>query len=111
MEEEEGEPDEEDEEDEEVAAEEEEEDEDTKYADVENPMWLLYEAIGNYVSSSGKNIIEPFRRLPSKRYYPDYYKEIKNPISLAQIQKKIQVRLDLNEPIFLVSIRHDTVTV
>ena len=92
MEEDEAEPDvDEEEDDEDVAAEEDEEEEDTKYSDVENPMWLLYESVCTHVSSSGKVLSEPFRRLPSKRYYPDYYKEIKNPVSLAQIQKKIQV--------------------
>lgn len=32
---------------------------------------------------------EPFWRLPSKRFYPDYYREIKNPISLTQIRRKV----------------------
>lgn len=32
---------------------------------------------------------EPFWRLPSRRFYPDYYKEIKNPVSLTQIRRKL----------------------
>lgn len=32
-----------------------------------------------------------FWKLPSKRFYPDYYKMIKNPISLLQIRTKIKV--------------------
>jgi len=103
MDEDEGEPEEDEEDDEDVAGEEEEDDEDSKYADVENPMWLLYEAVCTHVASTGKVLSEPFRRLPSKRYYPDYYNEIKNPVSLAQIQRRIQVRLVLKScnPIFL----------
>lgn len=34
---------------------------------------------------------EYFWKLPSKRLYPDYYKTIKNPISLLQIRTKIKV--------------------
>lgn len=33
---------------------------------------------------------EPFWKLPSRRAYPDYYKEIKNPVSLNQIKNKIR---------------------
>lgn len=40
---------------------------------------------------SGQELSEPFWNLPSKRYYPDYYKEIKNPLSLNQIGKKLKV--------------------
>lgn len=70
---------------------EDEEEEESKYVDVGNPIWLLYEAVCNHVGSSGAVLSEPFRKLPSKRYYPDYYKEVKNPISLGSIKMKIQV--------------------
>lgn len=33
---------------------------------------------------------ESFWKLPSRREYPDYYKEIKNPVSLNQIKNKIR---------------------
>jgi DNA-binding cell septation regulator SpoVG len=39
----------------------------------------------------GHPLSEPFWKLPSKRYYPDYYKEIKNPVSLSQIRNKLKV--------------------
>lgn len=32
---------------------------------------------------------EPFLKLPSRRRYPDYYREIKNPISLSRIRTKV----------------------
>ena len=35
---------------------------------------------------------EYFWKLPSKRTFPDYFKMIKNPISLYQIRTKIKVR-------------------
>lgn len=77
--------------DEEEVEEEEEEGEEEDYdGDREDPMWLIFEHIGNFKNSSGENLSDPFRRLPSKRYYPDYYKEIKHPIALSQIRSKLQ---------------------
>lgn len=32
---------------------------------------------------------EPFLKLPSRRRYADYYREIKNPISLSRIRAKL----------------------
>ncbi|XP_034240054.1 protein polybromo-1 isoform X2 [Thrips palmi] len=51
----------------------------------DNPRWQLYQSVKN----TGNNLSQPFWKLPSKRYYPDYYKEIKNPISLQQIRNKL----------------------
>ena len=34
-------------------------------------------------------VAESFWKLPSRRAHPDYYKEIKNPVSLTQIKNKI----------------------
>ena len=42
---------------------------------------------------AGNAICQPFRKLPHRRRYADYYREIKNPISLLQIRSKL-VRLD-----------------
>lgn len=70
--------------------EEEEEGEEDYDGDREDPMWLIFEHISNYTNSAGANLSDPFRRLPSRRYYPDYYNEIKNPIALSQIRSKLQ---------------------
>lgn len=66
-----------------------------------NPYWLLFNAVKDTPHS------EPFIKLPSKRHYPDYYKEIKHPISLAQIGNKIKNNCyenisDLEDDIILV---------
>jgi hypothetical protein len=53
-------------------------------------MWALFETINNFITPGGRNLSDPFKRLPSRRYYADYYKEIKNPISLAMIKARIQ---------------------
>ncbi|XP_026728952.1 protein polybromo-1-like isoform X5 [Trichoplusia ni] len=51
----------------------------------DSPQWKLLETIKNHL---GPN--ESFWKLPSRREYPDYYKEIKNPVSLNQIKNKIR---------------------
>ncbi|PNF18061.1 Protein polybromo-1 [Cryptotermes secundus] len=65
-------------------------DEDTALEDVDNPRWQLFETIKTTTNNQGHPLSEPFWKLPSKRYYPDYYKEIKNPVSLSQIRNKLK---------------------
>ncbi|XP_064474413.1 protein polybromo-1-like isoform X2 [Ornithodoros turicata] len=58
--------------------------------DVDNsPMWQLLETVRTY-QSQGYFLAEPFTKLPSKRLYPDYYREIRQPISLNKIAAKIK---------------------
>lgn len=56
-----------------------------------NPQWQLYEYVRGFRIGAGAALSDPFMRLPSRRFYPDYYTEIKNPISLAKIRAKIKV--------------------
>ena len=49
----------------------------------------LYNEVVNYKNDLGFTISDPFLRLPNRRFYPTYYEEIKNPISLKTIRKKI----------------------
>ncbi|XP_014249170.1 protein polybromo-1 isoform X5 [Cimex lectularius] len=58
--------------------------------DSDDPCWQLFNTIKNYSTPQSGNLAEPFHKLPSKRYYPDYFKEIRNPISMTQISKKLQ---------------------
>ncbi|XP_068230522.1 protein polybromo-1 isoform X3 [Palaemon carinicauda] len=71
-----------------TAHEDEESDEDV---DLDNPQWQLFLAAKNLTSTSEPSycLAEPFRRLPNRRWHADYYVEIRNPISLSQIRKKI----------------------
>ncbi|XP_046573937.1 protein polybromo-1-like isoform X7 [Haliotis rubra] len=64
---------------------------DTSVAEDESPLWGLYYAVKNYKTPNGDQLSEPFLKLPSKRFYPDYYEEIKKPISLYNIRKKLKV--------------------
>lgn len=49
-----------------------------------NSLWLLYNAVKDAPNSGA------FLRQPSKRFYPDYYKEIKKPMSLNKIGQKLK---------------------
>ncbi|XP_073978285.1 protein polybromo isoform X2 [Rhodnius prolixus] len=77
-----------------IKSEDEEEDDDggsiVELEDTDNPCWQLFDAVKSHTNAQGDVLSEPFHKLPSKRYYPDYYKEIRNPISLAQISKKLK---------------------
>ncbi|XP_020708055.1 protein polybromo-1 isoform X4 [Athalia rosae] len=56
----------------------------------DNPQWQLFQTIKTAPNSQGVRMSEYYWKLPSKRNYPDYYKAIKNPISLYQIRTKIK---------------------
>uniref|UniRef100_A0A8C6V0R3 Protein polybromo-1 n=1 Tax=Neogobius melanostomus TaxID=47308 RepID=A0A8C6V0R3_9GOBI len=73
--------------------------------DAVNPIFQLFEALRTARNSLGQLFSEPFQQLPSRREYPDYYQQIKQPISMSQIRQKIktgdydnldQIEADLN---------------
>ncbi|VEN56897.1 unnamed protein product [Callosobruchus maculatus] len=49
----------------------------------DDPQWRLFDTVQTVPLSV------PFWKLPSRKMYPDYYKEIKNPMSLGQIKRKL----------------------
>lgn len=51
-----------------------------------DPILLLYQSVRGARSVQGQLLAEPFLQLPVRREYPDYYHQIKNPISLQQIR-------------------------
>ncbi|XP_036956116.1 polybromo 1, like isoform X2 [Acanthopagrus latus] len=55
-----------------------------------NPIFQLYEAVRGARNNQGQVFSEPFQQLPSRREYPDYYQQIKQPISLMQIRAKMK---------------------
>lgn len=70
-----------------------------------SPIFQLFEALRTARNSLGQLFSEPFQQLPSRREYPDYYQQIKQPISMSQIRQKIkngdydnldQIEADLN---------------
>ncbi|XP_026322963.1 protein polybromo-1 isoform X2 [Hyposmocoma kahamanoa] len=64
--------------------------EEEKMENEDSPQWKLFETIKNHLGPNDRSMSEPFWKLPSRRAYPDYYKEIKNPVSLNQIKNKIR---------------------
>ncbi|CAH2009995.1 unnamed protein product [Acanthoscelides obtectus] len=55
----------------------------------EDPQWRLFDTVQTVTGSNGVPLSVPFWKLPSRKTYPDYYKEIKNPMSLGQIKRKL----------------------
>lgn len=51
-----------------------------------DPILQLYQSVRGARSVQGQLLAEPFLQLPVRREYPDYYHQIKNPISLQQIR-------------------------
>ncbi|XP_036150298.1 protein polybromo-1 isoform X6 [Monomorium pharaonis] len=66
------------------------EEEPAETEEADNPQWQLFQTIRTAPNNQGVRMSEYFWKLPSKRLYPDYYKTIKNPISLLQIRTKIK---------------------
>nr|XP_033782108.1 protein polybromo-1 isoform X1 [Geotrypetes seraphini] len=60
------------------------------FMDMSNPLYQLYETVRGFRNNKGQLIAEPFFHLPSKKKYPDYYQQIKVPISLQQIRTKLK---------------------
>ena len=59
-------------------------------------MWTLLNQVKDYRTPGDDqlgvvSVVEPFMKLPSKRVYPDYYEEIKRPLALACIQRKLRL--------------------
>ncbi|XP_017786877.1 PREDICTED: protein polybromo-1 [Nicrophorus vespilloides] len=63
--------------------------EDVGVVDSDNPKWQLFDTVKSVTTNSGGSLSEPFWRLPSRRVYPDYYREIKNPVCMMQIRRKL----------------------
>ncbi|XP_022920699.1 protein polybromo-1 isoform X3 [Onthophagus taurus] len=59
----------------------------------DDPQWQLFQAVTSMTGHVGQLLCDPFWRLPSKKFYPDYYKEIKNPVSMSQIKRKLVNKL------------------
>ncbi|KAM7402216.1 hypothetical protein PAMP_017478 [Pampus punctatissimus] len=58
--------------------------------EMSNPIFQLYEAVRGARNNQGQLFSEPFQQLPSRREYPDYYQQIKQPTALHQIRAKMK---------------------
>ena len=57
--------------------------------DDENTMWTLFTYIKEY-RHGNQILIDPFIKLPNRRFYPDYYEEIKKPIALNHVKTNLK---------------------
>ncbi|XP_078668227.1 protein polybromo-1-like isoform X1 [Branchiostoma floridae x Branchiostoma belcheri] len=55
-----------------------------------NTFLALYDHVRGYSTGQGMCLSEPFLKLPSKKAYPDYYQEIKHPMSMLKIRSNIK---------------------
>ena len=58
--------------------------------DLDNPLMMLFNEVYRCSDVTGRPLIEPFLRLPSRRAYPDYYEVIKKPIAMMKIRSQIK---------------------
>ncbi|TDH13942.1 hypothetical protein EPR50_G00038520 [Perca flavescens] len=58
--------------------------------EMSNPIFQLFEAVRGARNNQGQVFSEPFQHLPSRREYPDYFQQIKQPIALQQIRAKMK---------------------
>ena len=59
-----------------------------KFADLKEKLVHVYNVVNEYVMDE-RDMAYPFRHLPSRADYPDYYQVIKKPIDMARILHKI----------------------
>ncbi|NWS73740.1 PB1 protein, partial [Crotophaga sulcirostris] len=62
----------------------------TSFMDTSNPLFFFYDTVRSCRNNHFFLISEPFFHLPSIFLYPDYYQQIKSPISLQQIRTKLK---------------------
>jgi hypothetical protein len=60
--------------------------------DEDDSYRILYNVIRNY-KLGAQSLIDPFIKLPNKRFHQDYYEEIKQPIAMSLIKNHIKVIL------------------
>lgn len=60
-----------------------------KFTDVKEKMIYLYNYINDF-QIDGRDLAYPFRHLPSRTEYPDYYNIIRKPIDMTKIWHKVK---------------------
>ena len=58
--------------------------------DEDDSYRILYNVVRNY-KLGAQSLIDPFMKLPNKRFHQDYYEEIKRPIAMSVIKNHIKV--------------------
>ena len=70
----------------------------------EDSFRILYNAVKSY-RLGAQSLIDPFMKLPNRRFHQDYYEEIQRPISMSLIKNHIKVTTSLVEtsPVLIMS--------
>ena len=56
----------------------------------EDSFRILYNAVKSY-RLGAQSLIDPFMKLPNRRFHQDYYEEIQRPIAMSLIKNHIKV--------------------
>ena len=60
--------------------------------DDEDSFRILYNTVRSY-KLGAQNLIDPFMKLPNRRFHQDYYEEIPRPIAMSLIKNHIKVKI------------------
>jgi len=63
--------------------------------DEDDSYRILYNSLRNY-KLGAQSLIDPFMKLPNRRFHQDYYEEIKRPIAMSLIKNHVKVKLFSN---------------
>lgn len=66
------------------------ESETSSLADEDDSIRILYNTVKKS-KLGAQTLIDPFLKLPNRRFHQDYYEEIKRPIAMSVIKNNIQV--------------------
>jgi GGDEF domain-containing protein len=60
----------------------------------EDSFRILYNAVKTY-KLGAQSLIDPFMKLPNRRFHQEYYEEIQRPIAMSSIKNHIKVTASL----------------
>jgi hypothetical protein len=60
--------------------------------DEDDSYRTLYNSVRHY-KLGAQSLIDPFMKLPNKRFHQDYYEEIQRPIAMSVIKNNIKVMI------------------
>ncbi|XP_058823523.1 protein polybromo-1 isoform X2 [Topomyia yanbarensis] len=62
----------------------------------DGPLWQLFDQLYNTANTNGAPLGESLWKLPNRRFHPEYYAQIKKPISMGQVRNKLKKGLYSN---------------
>ncbi|XP_058446489.1 protein polybromo-1 isoform X2 [Malaya genurostris] len=62
----------------------------------DGPLWQLFDQLYNTANTNGAPLGESLWKLPNRRFHPEYYAQVKKPISMGQVRNKLKKGLYSN---------------